>query len=234
MEQSNNKPVLPYAVIAFSNREDHVESEFDETENVTKDLMEKVRDIRNMDQFHKYIEYWDKQHKGIQDEGKHKIDSGEALLKCYYTDVRVIHFPSQVEPTMIHKQTTRLKHEISLACQKSQGAREAVGMKLDAATLPLYVRTALSQFASSLSKPFDFGEAWFELHPVSFDFRGSILTLAKLARDSHKLNGIDLWNEIGDFVASCFFLNCFRANIAGKHTFQPTLSSISYRVRHRS
>jgi hypothetical protein len=218
MEQSNNKPVLPHAVIAFSNHNGHVESELYETGKATEMLMNGIEDIRNIDRFQPYIEYWDKQHKDMQNEGKHKIDSGKALLKCYYTDVRVIHFPSQDHPTAIHKQTKVLKREISLACQKSQEAREAVGMKLDTATIPLYVRTALSQFASSLSKPFDFGEAWFELHPVSFDFRGSILTLAKLARDSLNLNGINLWNKIGDFVASCFFLNSSRVDITGRHT----------------
>ncbi|KAI1091858.1 acyl transferase/acyl hydrolase/lysophospholipase [Rostrohypoxylon terebratum] len=212
MEQSYNKPVLPHVILAFNKNEDAIET----SEEATRIWMDVIKNLHTGQTFKRFAEYWGKQY-GSNHEGKPIIDSGEALLKCYYASVRVIHFSDQTRPTQLHKQIDELYRVAQDASAQSQRDREAVGMKLNAATLPLYVRLALKQFSSSLDKPFDFGEAWFELNPVSFEFSSTILTLAKLMRDCGQLNGIQLWKKLGHFVASCFHLSSCRKDIAGSH-----------------
>ncbi|KAI1204747.1 uncharacterized protein F4807DRAFT_446063 [Annulohypoxylon truncatum] len=218
MEQSYNKPVLPHVVLAFNRSEDDVELENEDSERATRSMMDNVRGIYEEPKFRPFLEYWNKKNKKYMDNPQTEvpiINSGEALLRCYYAKITVVHFSNQKKPTRLRKQTEGLYRVVKTACEESHQKRAAVGMKMNAAKLPLYVRTALNQFGSSLDKPFDFSEAWFELNPVSFEFSSTIFTLAKLIRDLGKLNGMRLWCKLGDFVASCFYLNIYRNNMIG-------------------
>ena len=90
-------------------------------------------------------------------------------------------------------------------------------MKWNAATLPLFVRKALTHFASNYEAPFNFSDAWVDLQHISFNFNGSIFSLASMVRKHRAVAGFDLWKEISGFVASCIFLSCVRTKQPGKN-----------------
>lgn len=199
-EQSYNKPVLPYAVIVFVNK-DRQEDQRDYDVNFARDS---VFDNVNLDDDLKwYVQYW-------EEGGKPTIDSGEDLLKRYYKLVNVVHFPSEEEPTKMHEQVKKLYNEISSAHQATQQSRDKVWMKMTATTLPLYYRKAFTHFASNYTVPFDFSDAWIDLHHISFNLQGGVFNLATKVGVLKNQQGMDVWNEIAGFVASCLLLGCAR------------------------
>ncbi|KAL6411018.1 hypothetical protein AUP68_07453 [Ilyonectria robusta] len=202
--QSYNKPVLPSAIIAFINRDEQVNPGDYNLEAAKGSVFDKpsLKDVSSDKGLQQYIQYWKT--------NDHAIVSAEDLLSCYYSSVSVVHFPSGKRPTTMHQQVEKLYGRINEVCLTSQGRREEAWMKWNAATLPLFVRKALTHFASNYETPFNFSDAWVDLQHISFNFNGSIFNLARMIRGDRGLAGMDLWEEISGFVASALFLNCVR------------------------
>ena len=209
MEQSYNKPVLPHVVIALNRQDGDVDQDVYDVSKAKQILMDRIRGVHDTPSLERYTEYW-------KTEDEERINSGEALLMCYYSSVKVIHFPNEYSPTRMHKQITTFYQVLSQTCQASKKHRADVQMKLNAVAFPLYIRRAFNQFASSLAQSFDFSEAWFDLNPVSFDFRSAILILALQVRKNLKIADVKLWEEMSDFIASCFLVNKCRTKIPSK------------------
>ncbi|UNI24922.1 hypothetical protein JDV02_010639 [Purpureocillium takamizusanense] len=203
-EQAYNKPVLPCLVIAFMDRDGQVDTDDYDIDSARRNVFDKLNDISGMQELQWYINYWEN--------NKQTIRSGEDLLGCYYSSVSVVNFPGKTRPTKIHEQTTKLYNQIARACKESQQRREDAWMKLNAATLPLYMRKAFTHFASNYTTPFDFSDAWVDLHQVSFNLQGSIFNLATKVGELRKVRGMGVWEEISGFVASCLLLKCAREN----------------------
>lgn len=83
LETSSNQPVLPNAIIVLNAYEHNSDFSLWDVDNSTNELMEKVR--RAVHQNHslrKFAEFW-------RERGK-SIESVEALLLSYYSNVRVV------------------------------------------------------------------------------------------------------------------------------------------------
>lgn len=212
-QQSYNKPALPHLIIAYRKLDDSSQSEVYDVDTATENLLEKLN-INDMPKLTKFIDYWQGKDE-VEGVGKAKVDSAQALLEFYYASVSVVNFPGQDEPTRMHTQTETLYRQIVEKRKQSQDHRANVWMRMNAATFPLYVRKAFAHFSSNFQEPFDFYEAWFKLHPVSFKFDGAIFALAKQVRDLGKLDGMELWEKISGFVASCLLLNHVRNELPG-------------------
>ncbi|KAL7755626.1 hypothetical protein ACKLNR_014153 [Fusarium oxysporum f. sp. zingiberi] len=201
-EQSYNKPVLPCAIIAFMNRDGQVNPKDYDIDAAKHTVFDKLKDFRNIKGLQSYVEYWES--------NKQTIDSVEALLRCYYASVSVVNFPNGMLPTKMHEQSTKLYSEIHRAFRESQQRRKTAWMQLNAAALPQYVRKAFTHFASNYTAPFDFSDAWVDLHQISFNFQGSIFNLATKVGLLKRWRGMEVWTEVAEFVASCLLLNCCR------------------------
>ena len=213
LEQSYNKPVLPYLVIALNKEDGSPHESFYSIPSATKTFLT-ADDFRNIHKTprirNNYTKYWQ------DSQGGSAISSGEDLLKSYFSDVAVVHLPSHHYPTKMREQIMelyRVFEDFSLKSQKKRADRQ---MRFSAETFPLYSRKAFSQFASDYKKPFDFSEAWFDISPVSFQFKDSILNLAHQVNKDRGLKGTELWNALTDFFASCFLLSWGRNSIQGK------------------
>jgi hypothetical protein len=209
-KQSYNKPTLPHLVIAVNSENEKADQNLYDIEKAKETLMKQIKNVHHKPQMTPYTKHW-----GNLDPEK-EINSGEALLGCYYSSVNVIHFPDQYYPTKMCKQIDELYKVLSKTCQKSQNCRAEMQMKLDAATFPLYTRKAFSHFASSFDQPFDFKDAWFDLNPVSFDFKSAIIRLACDVSKDLNVKGMELWEKLTDFIAACFLLNWRRIRIHGE------------------
>jgi hypothetical protein len=209
-EQSYNKPVLPHLVIALNKEEGNADQDLYNIQKAKKTLMDDIKNVHVNPRMEKYTKHWEKA------EDNEEIDSGEALLDCYYSSVNVIHFPDKYSPTRMRKQIETLYEVLSKTCQESRKRRADMQMKLNAASFPLYTRKAFNRFASSFDQPFDFSEAWFDLNPVSFDFQSAILSLARHVSKDLDVKGMRLWEKLSDFIASCFLLNYCRIKIHGE------------------
>lgn len=211
-ESSYNKPVLPFLVMVLNKEDDSCDQDIYSipvaTERFLNDL--DVKNVHNHDDIKGYSSKW-------QDvEGHSVISSGHDLLKCYFTDLAVIHLPTGQRPTKMHKQIDSLHEKLVEFSKASQNKRADMQMQLTASTFPLYSRKAFKQFASSYNEPFDFSEAWFDLNPVEFQFSNSILNLAHIVGKTCNLNGLLLWDSLIDFIASCFLLSSRRNDIRGQ------------------
>lgn len=235
-EQSYNKPALPHLIIAYSTLDGSSQPEDYDVAKATQNLLGML-DVDELPKLKQYINYWQKKD-GQAGTEKMKIGSAEELLRFYYASVSVVNFPNQTEPTRMHDQTKILYQQITKKRKESQKYRADVWMRMNAATFPLYVRKAFTHFASSSQEPFDFYEAWFKLHPITFDFRGAIFTLAKQVRDLGSLNGMKLWKNISGFVASCLLLNYVREEapdgmqIYPSETEQPLIQELKRKFRN--
>lgn len=208
--QSYNKPNLPGAIIVFIDQDDQVDlDEYDLNASTEWFFGQRyLHDISKNKTLQPYIQYWET--------NGHRIASANDLLRCYYISVSVVHLPSGQHPTPMRQQIRKLYGRISEVCLKP---RMYPYWKWNAATLPLFVRKALTHFASKYETPFNFSDAWVDLQNVSPDFNWSIFNLARMARGHRDLShaGIDLWYRMSGFVASCLFLSCVRAKQAGKN-----------------
>ncbi|KAI0882625.1 uncharacterized protein GGS22DRAFT_191215 [Annulohypoxylon maeteangense] len=211
-DQSYNKPVLPSLVIALNREEAGPNEDFYSIATATNDFLtnDDVKNIHMNPRIkEKYTNQWKKRDRSSA------IHSGEDLLKCYFSDVNVVHFPNQDCPSKMHSQITELYQLLSSLSITAQKKRAQMQMDLTAASFPMYFRSAFGHFASNYKKPFDFSEAWFDLCPVVFQFRDSILSLAHLVSKDSGLNGMELWEDLTDFIASCFLLSWSRNKIQG-------------------
>jgi hypothetical protein len=211
-EKSYNKPVLPYLIIALNKEQGSPNQDFYSIDTATESFL-KHDDVKNVHKTPRIEERFTKQWQKA--EGGSAIDSGEALLNCYFSKVAVIHLPDHHCPTKMHHQITALYDLLTDFSTKSQEKRAGMQMKLTAAAFPLYSRKAFKRFASSYKQPFDFSEAWFDLNPVTFNFKSSILNLAHLVNKDRRLNGMKLWEALIGFTASCFLLSWSRNRIKG-------------------
>ncbi|PHH77916.1 hypothetical protein CDD80_7598 [Ophiocordyceps camponoti-rufipedis] len=206
-EQAYNKPVLPCAIIAFMNKDGQVDPEDYDIDTAKRNVFAKLNNIRRYPDLQQYVEYWEK--------NNNSIETAQALLSCYYSSVSVVNFPNGQLPSRMRKQAATLYNKISESCRESQKRRERARMMLSASTLPLYIRKAFTHFATHCHTPFDFSDAWIDLHSVSFNLEGSIFNLATKFGRLRRLRGMRVWEEIAPFVASCLLLNWFRKQPPG-------------------
>ncbi|RSL74673.1 hypothetical protein CEP51_011506 [Fusarium floridanum] len=204
--QSYNKPVLPSVIMTFINRDGQVTADNYDLAKARESFFAEVakKNIFRDSKLEKFIKYW-------EDNGQ-QIASVEGLLHCYYSSVSVVQFPSGKDPTTMRQQIERFYGEITIMCSESRKQRDEAWMKWNAVTLPLFIRKAFTHFASNYDTAFNFSDAWVDLRNISFNFDGSIFNLARMVRAHRELSqtGMELWDDISGFVASCLFLNCVR------------------------
>jgi len=208
IEMTCNQSVLPNVIIVL-NKADASPGEGDswDADALKEELKSTVQKSLEKNTYLKEkVEFW--KEKNVQ------IKDVEGLLSCYYASFHAIRIPRLQSPVLIEQQITRLYDIISKTCENSQRLRQQQRMQLDAVNLHLYIRNALSHFATNPNTPFDFVKASFDINPISpgLNLCSGITRLAIIVQKCSDESGLAVWERISPAIASCILLSANQRN----------------------
>ncbi|KAE9366741.1 FabD/lysophospholipase-like protein [Stipitochalara longipes BDJ] len=137
-------------------------------------------------------------------------------MMCYYSSVKVVRLPTDMQPNLVLEQAQKLYGEIERGCQNARERKSKLRMLLDAEQLQSYLEDAFDLYSQSLDIPFDFVQASFLHNPIPFDFGGNILKLAIAMTKAEKIpDAHAIFSKLGNIVASCIMLDAVRHKVPG-------------------
>lgn len=206
MESSINQPVLPQVIIVLNASDTNMEDDEWDVTNATERLMEHVKMAIWREPIKYILDNWIK--KGRQ------IDSCEELIRCYYSNVRVVRVPSKGHNMLIKDQIDKLYLELQQACQASFKAKLEARQYCTTDELNRYLEAAFDHFSKKPNEPFDFIAVALKADPIPQGFSDHISMLAYAASRkgvfNHALKGVDTFRKLSRVVASCIMLDCIR------------------------
>src|SRR5205823_10080976 len=107
IESSVNQPVLPQVIIALNASDTSMDDDEWDVKTATERLMDHVKMAIWSDPIKHYLDKWIK--KGRQ------INSCEELIRCYYSNVRVVRIPNKGRNALIKDQVDKLHLELQQA-----------------------------------------------------------------------------------------------------------------------
>lgn len=222
IESSVNQPVLPQVIIVLNASDNSMATEEWDPDTATKNLMEHIKAAMwNEPIKGKYLDYWIKK--------RRHINSTEELIKCYYSNVRVVRIPSKGRNTLIKNQVDKLYLELQQACQASFKAKLDARMCSATDELNRYLEAAFDHFANKPNEPFDFVDVALKADPIPQGFSDHICMLAYAASNrgpnGHALDGPATFRKLSKVVASCIMLDCIRYKRQGMPFLRPTRAS---------
>ena len=218
MEYSVNQPALPQVLIVL-NASDPVmdESEWD-VQTATERLMEHVKLAIWSDPIKKYMDKWSKKIRGI--------GSCEELIKCYYSNVRVVRMPSKGRNMLVKDQVDKLHLELQQACQASFKAKWEARQYCTIDELNRYLQAAFDHFITKPNDPFNFIDIALKADPIPQGFSDHIMMLAYAACEKtpfgHAIQGPETFRKLSVVVASCIMVDCIRYKRPGEYDALPT------------
>ncbi|CZR51334.1 uncharacterized protein PAC_01209 [Phialocephala subalpina] len=223
LETANNQPILPYAIIVLNACPHDIDAKLWDIDFATKSLLESLSETVNKnDTFAQYAKFW-------RERGR-EVKNIEELMMCYYSSVRVIRLPTDMQPNLVFGQVQKLHAEIERGCKSARERKVDLRMLLDADEFQSYLGDAFDHYSRSLGVPFDFVQASFLHNPIPFNFGGNILKLAiSMARDEKPaMDAPTIFTKLRNLVASCIMLDAVRHNILGtaNHIFPQYLDHL--------
>lgn len=181
------------------------EGEWD-VQTATKRLMEHVKLAIWSDPIKKYMDKWSKKGR--------VIGSCEELIKCYYSNVRVVRMPSKGRNTLVKDQVDKLHLELQQACQASFKAKWEARQYCTTDELNRYLQAAFDHFITKPNEPFNFIDIALKADPIPQGFSDHILILAynacRKTNIGHAIDGPEIFRKLSIMVASYIMLDCIR------------------------
>ncbi|KAF8847642.1 hypothetical protein BDZ45DRAFT_315849 [Acephala macrosclerotiorum] len=213
LETANNQPILPYAIIILNACPHDIDPKLWDVDFATKSLLDSLAETVNRNgTFAQYAKFWrerDREVKNVQE-----------LMMCYYSSVKVIRIPTDMQPNLVLDQVQKLYAEIERGCKNARERKSDLRMLLDADEFQSYLGDAFDHYSQSLEVPFDFVQASFLHNPIPFNFGGNILKLAIGMKKEEKpaMDALAIFTKLGNLVASCIMLDAVRHNVPGTAT----------------
>lgn len=213
MESSVNQPALPQVLIVLNASDPGMEEGEWDVQTATERLMEHHKLAIWSDPIKKYMDKWSK--KGRE------IGSCEELIKCYYSNVRVIRIPSKGRNTLVKGQVDKLHLELQQACQASFKAKWEARQYCTIDELNRYLQAAFDHFITKPNEPFNFIDVALKADPIPQGFSDHIMMLAYAACGKppfgHAIHVPEIFRKLSIVVASCIMLDCTKYKRPGKH-----------------
>lgn len=212
MESSVNQPALPQVLIVLNASDPSMAEDEWDVQTATERLMERVKLAIWSDPIKKYMDKWSKRGR--------EIGSCENLIKCYYSNVRVVRMPSKGRNTLVKAQVDKLHLELQQACQASFKAKWEARQYCTIDELNRYLQVAFDHFITKPNEPFNFIDVALKADPIPQGFSDHIMTLAYAAcmktRFGHAIQAPDIFRKLSIVVASCIMLDCTKYKRPGK------------------
>lgn len=145
-----------------------------------------------------------------------KIETLQDLIKCYYSDLKVICIPDlkKNKLSLTMTQYSELQKMLTRFSKQARGVRERLGFLMSAETLERYLGMAFDHFAIAPNKPFNFLSAALLRNPVTQTLRDHICNLAvQYMKIYPKKTGKEIFSEMGVWIGSCIFLDSHRLEL---------------------
>jgi hypothetical protein len=153
-----------------------------------------------------------------------KISTLEELVRCYYTDIKIICIPSlksrSSTPSFLLQQYSRVHKEIVIATDKTRESRRKAELLLNSQELNSYFGYAFDHFSGNEEKPFDFLTAAFTHNPVQGSFTAHIVKAATelMTRGTFESSS-EVFKGLAPFVASSILLEVCRNKLPQQSTY---------------
>lgn len=172
----------------------------------TERLMDHVKMAIWSDPIKYYLDKWVKKGR--------PINSCEELIRCYYSNVRVVRVPIKGHNTLIKTQIDKLYLELQQACQASFKAKLEARQYCTTDELNRYLEAAFDHFSTKPNEPFDFIGVALKADPIPQGFCDHISMLAFATSIKGAFNntvkGADTFRKLSCVVASYIMLDCIR------------------------
>lgn len=213
IESSINQPVLPHVIIVLNATSTRIDDAEWDVQTATDRLLDYNANAFRVEPLKQYTDKWTKQGRVIK--------NTRDLIKCYYTDVRVVRVPTIGRFMLIKEQVDKLYLQLAEACSKSFNAKLQAWQSYTAAEFSLYVQAGIDHFTSRPKEPFNFVDVALKLNPLPQSFSGHLFALAVEAtfRDPHgymKDESKTIF-KLTSLVASYILLDCIRYRRRGRH-----------------
>jgi hypothetical protein len=211
MEKSTNQVRLPYAIIALNATDPEADEKGWDSDYATSHLMSSIRDVINRHTRYKQLaENWRRL--------GWKIETGQDLLECYYSAIRVVRIPRKGQHMLVDKQVGKLYDEITMCCTSSSRAKQKAHELPNVDEFQHYLEFALDHFSQNIDVSFNFMEAGISLNPIPRGLKDNIRKLLIHARTSNNFatRADDVFKNLAAIVASCVLLDCARERRPGK------------------
>jgi len=202
---------MPHAILVLNFADPNIHPNGWTVESATDSLLNTYAGsvFDNADVRH-YARYWEQRGKPIA--------TTKELLLCYYSSVSVVRIPQKGRYGLVNSQVERLNFQIQKRCSEAQENRKRLRITLNVEELQAAFSMGFDHFSNHLDEPFDFVELSWNSNPIPKDFGGNILRLALAIKEDLKManpSGREIFQHLGNMVASCIMLDCVRHRIKG-------------------
>ncbi|KAF2725665.1 hypothetical protein K431DRAFT_260515 [Polychaeton citri CBS 116435] len=212
LETSLNQPTLPHAVVLLNDSEPGIDKREWDPHYATKSLLscltEALDSKEGVPRFRELAQHW-------RDLGV-PINSIEDLILRYYSTFKVIRMPRKPHYALMERQICTLHDQIKANCEVSFWAKRKARMLTTSEELNVYLQSAFEHYSRTLSTPFNFVQVSWLMNPVTYDFGGHLLQLAKsiaALEPIYRRNAARsrwIFDQMSILIASCVMLDCAR------------------------
>lgn len=211
VEKSINQPLLPHAIVVLNAVDMGSGGERWTVDDVTSSFFRDVAGAVAIDPGLRGLA----QLRNINPEDS--LSSRE-LLKCFYSEVRVIRVPAKRPErySLIDEQIRQLRNLIIDAGEKAHHAKTLSRRLNDVDALQEYLQASFDHFATNIEQPFDFKSVSLRTRAIAQDFGDHIINLASTVQENTTAKGKTLFKGLVSLVASCILLDYVRNNLPGR------------------